>query len=198
MYLADEYKGKSDNELAALSVKNSDFFAYLMDRYEKPLGRYLSKIGGFYHDEKEQLLQDIFIKIYQNLNDFDGRLKFSSWAYRIAHNAAIDHLRRARVRGEVSNIGPEDEDLFESIPTDLDIAKETDRSYLSKHIRTVLDAMDPKYRSVLILKFFEEKEYSEISDILKKPIGTVATLLNRAKKQFRERAERLGIDISSM
>jgi RNA polymerase sigma-70 factor (ECF subfamily) len=55
--------------------------------------------------------------------------------------------------------------------------------------------MDSKYRYVLVLKFFEEKDYKEISDILKKPMGTVASLVNRAKKDFRKKIKEMGVEL---
>jgi RNA polymerase sigma-70 factor (ECF subfamily) len=55
--------------------------------------------------------------------------------------------------------------------------------------------LDPKYKSILILRFLEEKDYGEISDILRKPPGTIATLLHRAKKEFRRIAEQKGMGL---
>ena len=75
------------------------------------------------------------------------------------------------------------------------IEKDLDLSLLRKELENVLAKMDIKYREVLILKFFEFKDYNEISDIIKKPIGTVGTLINRAKKQFKDILIKLDIKI---
>jgi len=64
-----------------------------------------------------------------------------------------------------------------------------DQNILKEKTSAVLDGLDPKYREILVLKYFEEKDYNEMSDILKKPMGTIATLVNRAKKQFLKLAE---------
>ena len=60
--------------------------------------------------------------------------------------------------------------------------KELERKFTSEEIRNILSKIDAKYKEVLVLRFLEEKDYKEISDILEKPMGTVATLINRAKK----------------
>ncbi len=73
-----------------------------------------------------------------------------------------------------------------NIIADFDINQSIDADLLSQDINRMLNKLDKKYQEVLILKFLEGKSYKEISDILKKPMGTVATLVNRAKKQFRD------------
>ena len=82
-----------------------------------------------------------------------------------------------------------DEELFLNLPSLLNIEKEADQKFNKENIRKILQLMPEKYREVLILRFLEEKDYREISDILKKPSGTVATLINRAKKSFYEIAK---------
>ena len=67
--------------------------------------------------------------------------------------------------------------------------------YLKDNVRKVLEVMEPKYREVLVLRFWEDKDYGEISDILKKPMGTVATLLSRAKSSFRKEIEKQNIKL---
>jgi RNA polymerase sigma-70 factor (ECF subfamily) len=76
--------------------------------------------------------------------------------------------------------------LLNILASNEDLAKALERKYTGEEVRSVLNDMDERYREVLVLKFLEEKDYKEISDILEKPMGTVATLINRAKKQFKE------------
>lgn len=73
--------------------RNPDAFAEVVSEYEGPLMRYVLRISSMEYEEAENLLQEIFIKIYRNINGYDDRWSFSSWAYRIAHNAVIDHFR---------------------------------------------------------------------------------------------------------
>jgi len=79
--------------------------------------------------------------------------------------------------------------LFNEISSDLDLNKEIDRRLLGEAILEQILALDNKYKEVLILKYFEDKDYREISFILKKPLGTVGTLIGRAKKQLKDKLE---------
>jgi RNA polymerase sigma-70 factor, ECF subfamily len=179
---------KTDEEMVALTLKNQDFFACLVERYEPKLMRYIRRISAATQEDAEDLLQDVFLKVYRNLNDFDPSLKFSSWIYRIAHNQVISNWRKSKTRPQVLKFEA-DEDFLKFIASDVDLAGDTERKFSGEEVREFLKRLDDKYREVLVLKFLEEKDYQEISDILEKPLGTVATLINRAKKQFAKIAD---------
>lgn len=185
----NEIENKTDEELIPLILQDQDNFLYLMRRYESKLFRYIHRISGLGKEDIEDLLQDIFIKTYQNLNDFDTSLKFSSWVYRIAHNEAISNFRKLKARPSTVS--------FDDIPALInkaalneDLVKDIDRKLDTETIKRIFTKMDSKYREALILRFLEEKDYNEISDILQKPIGTVGALINRGKVQFRKIAEK--------
>lgn len=178
-------ENKKDEEIVPLILQNQDYFLYIVRRYEDKLKRYITRISGLPSEDVEDLLQDIFIKVYQNLNDFDTSLKFSSWIYRIAHNETISNYRKAKSRPQ--SVSYDDEPaLANQLASKIDFVKEIEKEYDAKIIRKVLAKMDKKYREILILRFLEEKDYNEISDILQKPIGTVGAMINRGKKQFKE------------
>ena len=143
---------------------------------------------------EEDLLQEIFLKIYLNLNDFDSSLKFSSWAYAIAHNQIISNYRKLRVRPEGHQVGI-DSEAARRLASGFDIAAGVDSAYLAEKVQKILDRLPAKYREVLVLKFLEEKNYQEISDIIKKPVGTVGSMLNQAKKEFKTSIEKNNIKI---
>jgi len=178
----------SDEELVKKSLRNIDYFAYIYERYEKKLTRYILRISSFSLEEAEDILQEAFIKAWKNLNEFDGNLKFSSWIYRITRNTTITEWKKSQSKGKDKK-QELDEELFLNLPSSLDIEKKADQKFNKENIRKILQLMPEKYREVLILKFLEEKDYREISDILKKPSGTIATLINRAKKSFYEIAK---------
>jgi RNA polymerase sigma-70 factor (ECF subfamily) len=185
----DESNTKSDEEIVALTLKGRDNFAILIERYQARLSRYIARLCSCTIEDIEDLLQEIFIKTYRNLNDFDGGLKFSSWIYRITHNEVISHFRKLKSR-------PQGVDVDLALLPDAsskEFIKSIDRNIDKTKILEVLQSLDIKYREILVLRFFEQKDYLEISDILKKPGGTVATLLSRAKKQFKEKAEKNNI-----
>lgn len=177
---------KTDEELVALTLKDENFYAFLVERYEDKLTRYILRISGGSKEDVEDTLQDVFISAYKNLNSFDSNLKFSSWIYRIAHNKVISHFRKITARPKTVTYEG-DGQLLNILASDLDIAKDLERKYTAEEVKATLDKLDERYKEVLVLKFLEEKDYKEISDILEKPMGTVATLINRAKKQFKEK-----------
>ncbi len=174
---------KKDIELVQLSLENQDYFLCIVKKYEIPLMRYIRRITNINFEDAEDLLQEIFIKAYTNLNGFDPNLKFSSWIYRIAHNEVISSFRKLKVRPEKIN-SEINEDVLKKIKSDLNIEKEIDQKILGEKLNQIIDQLNVKYKEVIILKYLEDKTYEEISDIIKKPTNTVGTLINRAKKQL--------------
>ena len=182
----------TDQELVKLSLENQDFFGHIIDRYEIKLKTYVKRLTNISPTDIEDLMQEIFIKTYTNLNDFDFNkdIKFSSWIYRISHNHTISNYRKIKARPQVTP-GETNEIILNNIIGDFDIIKKTDQKILKKNIFKILNALPIKYKEVLVLKFFEEKSYEEIGDILKKPPGTIATLIRRAKISFKKTAHSL-------
>ncbi len=187
----EDTKKLSDEELVQKSLQNVDYFGSLMERFEPKLIRYVLRISSFSLEEAEEIIQEVFLKTWKNLNAFSGEVKFSSWIYRITHNETISAFRKYKSRGHDQKI--DDEKAFELIASEVDLPKELDQKLNAHTVRSTLNQMKEKYREVLILKFLEDKSYEEISDILQKPMGTVATLINRAKESFREIATRKNI-----
>lgn len=173
-----------DNKLVALSRSDNQYFYCLMRRYEEKLANYVRRFTGLGDEDIADIVQESFIKSYQHLNDYDTNLKFSSWIYRIVHNQAINFIKKNKpsVKIDIEN----DDEFMDWLIADVDIEKETITKYFNEHIKTIVEKLKPDYKQVLILKFFEDKDYKEISDILQRPMGTVATLVSRAKIQFKK------------
>ena len=175
---------KTDEELVQMTLSDKNFFGALVDRYDAKLSRYIARLGVRNDDDRLDVLQDIFLKTYKNLNGFDPSMKFSSWVYRIAHNEAISWYRKKNVRPEGHLIG-ESEEVLSFLSAGEEAADvEFDMTVNAVELNKSLLQIDKKYREVLVLRFFEHKEYEEISDILKIPVGSVGTLLHRGKKQL--------------
>lgn len=181
---------KTDNDLVRMSINDSDFFLCLLKRYEEKLLRYIIRISKFSRSDAEDVLQDVFIKTYYNLNGFDPELQFSSWIYRIAHNETVSAIRKRVARPTV----PLEVEDLERFGDDFDMVQEIDKSLDRKIIDEALSNLDEKYREVLVLRFLEEKDYVEIADILKKPVSTIGNLILRGKKLFKEEYEKLLIN----
>lgn len=184
----DKEKSYSDADLIELAKISPESFGILMERYQGPLFHYIRRISQLPKEDVDDLLQEVFIKIYQKLNEYDEVLKFSSWAYRIAHNHVIDYFRKTNVRPQMNAL--EDYEWEKIISASIHIEKEIMNKDCVEKIRECIQKMPLMYKEILILRFIEEKEYEEIMDILKKPKGTVATLIKRGKellvKQMKE------------
>ena len=193
MITGSECINKTDEQIVVLTLKNQDYYLYLMKRYEARLLNYILKISNISREDGEDILQEVFVKAYQNLNDFDLNFKFSNWIYSIAHNATISAFRKKKVRPQT--VSWEDKDLNNILESTLDVENTSLQKLTYKQILKIINQLPLKYKDVLILKFMEGKDYREISDILHKPMGTIATLINRAKKSLKQELKKEDIKL---
>ncbi len=175
----------TDRELVAATLQDRHAFAGLVEKYQAALSRYISRIGAPDSESIQDILQESFIKAYVNLNDYDPTLPFSSWMYRIVHNETISYFRKQKNR-PAPVVHEEDLTIFEKIADDFNVIEVIDADRRGQAVRLAIDSLDPLYKAVITLRFFEEKSYDEISDILHMPSGTVATYLSRGKVQLKE------------
>lgn len=187
----ENFEKMSDNDLIAAALTNRHDFVFLVERYQKRLLRYILRLTNVSNEEAEDILQNIFIKTYLNLNDFDDSQKFSSWLYRISHNEVIDNYRRFKSRPQVLNKDINDSQIKE-MAAEVDILEEVSQLEMNEKIRTSISRLDIKYQEVLLLKFIEEKDYKEIAFIIKKPLGTVASRINKAKLELKKQLLKSG------
>ena len=174
----------SDEAVAASALADKESFGVLMGRYEAKLARYLSRLGLTRREDREDVLQDAFLKAYQNLASFDQGLSFSSWMYRIAHNEAVSFMRRRHARPEGNQV-LDGEAILETLVEDEALTRDLDASFDRERLTHAVESLPEKYRTPIVLYYFEHKNYNEISDILRTPPGTVATLLSRAKAKLK-------------
>ena len=190
----ENHEKKSDEELVKCSLKDEDCFYYLIKRYELKILRYINRMTKVSQQEIEDILQEIFLKVYLNLNGFDQKLKFSSWIYRIARNEIINNYYKNRISSGMVRLGTDkDVNILAGLISDDAHVKYTSLDS-ARQVRKALNKLPAKYRDVLVLRFLEEKSYNEISDILRMPSGTVATLINRAKVKFKKVAQHYHLD----
>lgn len=175
----------TDAEMVRLALVEQAFFAHIIQRYEAKLDRYLRRLGVQNEDDRADVLQDIFIKVYKNLHGYDPSLPFSSWIYRIAHNEAVSWHRKRSARPE-GHLVLDSEDVLNFQRTKEESSEVVfDKQINAEQLANAMEQIDEKYRAVLILRFFEHKDYNEISDILQIPVGSVGTLLHRGKQALR-------------
>ena len=178
-------KNLSGKEIVERVITDPDFFYCIVRSYENQLKAYISKLTNTSNEEVEDILQEAFIKIYKNINSYDSDFKFSTWLYSIARNETISYWRRHKKR---FNDVPLDitNDLFSNLRADNDLVKDFDGRLLKENINQLINKLPFKYKEVIILRYMEDRDYNDISDIIKKPVNTVGTLLSRAKKELKK------------
>jgi len=145
------FASKNDNELVKLTLENQDNFLHIVNRYEQKLLKFIIRISGVSFDEAQDILQEVFIKIYKNLNDFDPDLKFSSWVYRITRNHVIDHHRKNKNRPQPLPFEL-NEEAFDNLASEFDINQHVDRQLLKQKVAKSLNKINPRYKEVIVLK----------------------------------------------
>ena len=145
----------SDSEIISLTLGNPDNFAYIIDRYEKKLFRYIMRLGDFSIADTEDILQEVFIKVYTHLNEYSIELSFSAWIYRITHNITIDIFRKNTKRLSISLDDEEYESLRESLASDENIPSSLKEKDMRVTVQNSLSALSDEQREVIILKYIE-------------------------------------------
>lgn len=180
-----EIEKRDDEEIIDLVLQDKEFFGVLIRRYEGRLIKYVGRIAGTNKEMVEDIVQNIFIKAFVNINSFKRNQKFGSWLYGIAHNECIDNWRK--YKKHTCNVSLDDNDeLMAVLASNENIEQAFIRKDNDRSIKKSLEKMPIKFREVLVLKYLEDKNYEEMGSILKKPTSTVGTLLRRAKKNFKK------------
>jgi len=184
----NHFRELSDEQLTELSADSDQAFYVLLKRYEKKILAYISRSTSVSPEHAEDILQETFLKVYKNMNGFDSSLKFSSWIYRIAHNEIVNFYRKNKKEtltvSMEANLYATEMPAYINDVIDIRDVILTDEKNIQ--IKESLLTLSPKYRDIIVLRYLEEKDYTEISDILKIPLGTVATRINRAKNKLKK------------
>lgn len=183
-----------DGELVAKALAGREAcFEELVRRYQRPIAAYVYRMIGNY-DAALDLTQEVFIKVYNSLNRYRSEFKFSTWIYKIAHNAAIDYLRRHAVREEALVSGGDGERREISIESRrLTPEQESERKERRGEIEGVVHSLPTAYRELIVLRHSQDLSYDEIADVTGLPLGTVKNRLFRAREAMRIELMRRGI-----
>jgi len=165
-------------------------FSLLVERYQKGLATYIFHMIHHY-EEALELTQEVFIKVYENLNRYDGQYKFSTWLYKIASNHTIDHIRRQHMTTLPIQETAEDGTSME-IPLESATLNPLD-AYTNKAIledvQRAVDDLPPDYRELIILRHFSYRSYEEMAKITGLPLGTVKNRIFRARQILMEKLQ---------
>ena len=165
-----------------------DGFEELVRRYQRPIVAYVYRMVGDY-DAALDLTQEVFIRVYNSLGRYRAEYKFSTWIYRIAHNAAIDHLRRVGAsRTEEMTVEGEGGISFEKplASKALTPEQETERGERRAEIEEVVGQLPHAYRELIVLRHSHDLSYDEIAEVTGLPLGTVKNRIFRAREAMRE------------
>lgn len=168
----------TDEELVEIiRTENKELYSEIVKKYQDKLFRYVFNI--VYDDARAtDIVQQTFIKAFVNLNGFDVKKSFSSWIYRIAHNEAMNLIKK--YKKEVSILPDFD------IPSANNVEEEYVKAETVIEVKRCLKDVPILYSEPLSLFYLEDKSYEEISDILRLPISTVGTRISRAKLLMKE------------
>jgi RNA polymerase sigma-70 factor (ECF subfamily) len=160
-------------------------FKILVQQYQRLVTHFVFRMIPV-GPEREDICQDVFVKVYQHLNRFRFESSLSTWIGRITYNTCLNYLDKKKLP-LYDDMGDEDKS-FE--PVDDEKAR-PDFNYADKEISTILkgeiEKLPPIYRTIVTLFHLDEMSYAEIADIMKMPEGTIKSYLFRARKQLKEK-----------
>lgn len=163
-----------------------DGFEELVRRYQRPITSYVFRMLGD-HESALDVTQEVFIKVYNSLSKYSPEYKFSTWLYRIAHNAAIDHMRRNPMNAQ--SLEAENADGSYQIQIESgrpSPEQDRERAEWRTEIDAVVRCLPPAYRDLILLRHARDLSYDEIAEVTALPLGTVKNRLFRAREMMRQ------------
>jgi len=170
--------------------------------FEQLVTRYQDRLVGFFfhlvHDRTaaEDLAQETFLRVYRSRERYEPTARFSTWLFRIAHNLASNQKRGAARRREIPlasgsdahNLCPEEQILAEKsalMPT-----RQIDSREMRDIVRSAIEELSERQKTVVVLHKFEEMSYEEIGEVMGLGVVAVKSLLSRARGKLKEALER--------
>jgi RNA polymerase sigma-70 factor (ECF subfamily) len=198
MHAPPDLASVSDQEVVQRASAGAESaYRELVRRYQRPV---FSLIYRMVRDRElaEDLTQETFVKVLNAIDRYRPEYKFSSWIFKIANNAAIDHLRRRELDTLSLEGGPDAVTADQIQATSLQLGDRTESPLeeleareLGTQIETAIGRLRPEYRSCIMMRHVEGRTYDEIAEILDLPLGTVKTYIHRARAELRELLEPL-------
>jgi RNA polymerase sigma-70 factor (ECF subfamily) len=172
--------------MLVLRAKDGDQKAYtaLMQRYTDSLYFLALKIVNN-KDDAMDLTVETFAKAFENIEKYKPDFAFSTWIFKIATNNCIDFIRKKRLKVvSLQSLTEEnrDERQFYMISNTLNPEETSIKKEESENLKNILEHLPQRYRTLIILKYYDEKSYEEISQQLDLPLGTVKAQLSRARE----------------
>lgn len=188
----------SDHVLVTRAQQGSEkAYRELLGRFQRPVFSIIYRMIRD-REQAEDLAQETFVRVFNNIDRYDPRYKFSSWIFKIATNLTIDHIRRKELN-TVSIDGSRNATTAEQIEaTSITIASPDENpeelleaKELGEEIEVAIGKLRPEYRAAILLRHVDGREYQEIAEILSLPLGTVKTYIHRGRNELREQLSHL-------
>lgn len=174
--------------VAAVLEGDEELYGELVQRYQGRLVNYLYRLLRSVQ-EAEDLAQEVFFKIYQALDRYNPKYKFSTWLFRVAQNAAIDRIRKRRLKlVSMDRTGGPESDMgtWEFPSSDPDPYGDLRNVERGAAIQAAIDRLPWDYRELIVLRHFGELSYDEIAKLKEMPLGTVKNKLFRGRQMMKE------------
>lgn len=182
----------TDHELVGFARAGSEqAYRELLGRYQRPV---FSLIYRMVRDRElaEDLAQETFVKVFNHIDKYNPKFKFSSWIFKIANNVAIDHLRKRQLDTVSIDGSPHAASSAEASASAFELPSrqesaldELEARELGSAIERAIAALRPEYRACIMLRHVEGRSYEEIAATLDLPLGTVKTYIHRARNELR-------------
>jgi RNA polymerase sigma-70 factor, ECF subfamily len=192
MKIPKDLSTATDQEVVAWALDGHErAYRELLNRYQRPV---FSLVYRMVRDREraEDLAQETFVKVLNALDTYRPQYKFSSWIFKIANNAAIDHLRKKEIETLSLDGAPDAVTAERQEGTTLQLPAsgespldELEARELGGQIEAAIAQLRPEYRACIMLRHIEGRAYEEIAEILDLPLGTVKTYIHRARSELR-------------
>lgn len=191
----------TDPELVTFARGGSEgAYRELLERYQRPVFSLIYRMVRD-REQAEDLAQETFVKVFNNIERYDPRYKFSSWIFKIASNLSIDALRKKEL-STVSLDGSRNASTSEEVEAARITAVSRDENpeellearQLGDEIERAIGMLRADYRTAILLRHVEGRPYEEIAEIMEIPLGTVKTYIHRARGELREALAHLRVE----
>lgn len=179
---------RSDEKLIAdYLIGDEQSLELLIGQYLKPIYSFVSRYVGN-RQEAEDITQEVFVRVWRNLNKFDQEKNFKTWIFSIAKNASLDHLKKKRAipfsefdQADGGNLVTDT--LADPAPLPLALLEKAD---MAKMLNMAIEKLSPQYRMVLFLRYNDHFNFREIAESMKEPLHTIKSRHRRALIKLKE------------
>ncbi len=170
---------KSDDEILDLICHDGQIetgFRLLMQKYQEKIYWHIRRIV-LNHEEANDVVQNTFIKVYKNIDRFEGKSKLYTWIYRIATNEAISHKKRSKT---MYSLDQEEGNVVNTLKAD----EYFDGSEIQAHLFAAIETLPDKQRVVFQMRYFDEISYRDLSEVLDTSEGALKASFHHAVKKI--------------